>query len=135
MQDVPSCCDACGAGSCPLSTTTTILGGLTTTTIVGPQTHVVMVGQNGLTFTPAHLTIHVGDTVRWVWATGGHNVVSGTDGTADDQFCSPSDSNCVDAPLLNAGTTYHHTFASPGTSPYYCSAHFSLGMTGTITVQ
>ncbi len=135
VQDVPSCCDACSAGSCPLSTTTTIPGGPTTTTMITPQTHPVMVGEDGLTFTPARLTIHVGDTVRWVWATAGHSVVSGTDGTADNQFCSPGDTGCDNPPLSNAGTTYHHTFANTGTFPYYCSVHFSLGMTGTITVR
>jgi len=135
VQDVPSCCDACSAGSCPVTTTTTIAGGPTTTTMIGPQTHTVMVGRDGLTFTPARLTIHVGDTVRWVWATAGHSVVSGTDGTADNQFCSPDDTGCANPPLSNAGATYHHTFANPGTFPYYCSVHFFLGMKGTITVQ
>ena len=135
VQDIPSCCDACAAGSCPVSTTTTTPGAPTTTTMIGPQTHTVMVGQDGLTFTPARLTINVGDTVRWVWATGGHSVVSGTDGTADNQFCSPGNTGCANPPLSNAEATYRHTFANPGSFPYYCSVHFSLGMTGTITVR
>ena len=101
-----------------------------------PQTHTVMVGQGvALVFTPANLTIHVGDTVRWVWGSGGHCVVSGTDGNADNRFCSPSDSGCANPPLSNQGATYEHTFADAGTFPYYCSVHFSLGMTGTIKVQ
>ena len=101
-----------------------------------PQTHTVMVGQGvALVFTPANLTIHVGDTVRWVWGSGGHSVVSGTDGNADNRFCSPSDSGCANPPLSNQGATYEHTFAAAGTFPYYCSVHFSLGMTGTIKVQ
>ena len=103
--------------------------------MIGPQTHTVMVGQDGLTFTPARLTIHVGDTVHWVWATGGHSVVSGTDGNADNRFCSPGDTGCANPPLSNAGATYDHTFASTGSFPYYCSVHFSLGMTGAITVR
>ena len=135
VQDVPSCCDACSAGSCPLSTTTTMAGGPTTTTTIAPQTHTVMVGQDGLNFIPARLTIHVGDTVRWVWATAGHSVVSGTDGNADNRFCSPDDTGCANPPLSNAGATYDHTFANTGSFPYYCSVHFSLGMTGTITVR
>ena len=103
--------------------------------MIGPRTHTVMVGQGGLTFTPARLTIDVGDTVHWIWATGGHSVVSGTAGSADNQFCSPSDTGCDNPPLSNADATYHHTFANTGTFPYYCSAHFFLGMTGTITVR
>ena len=131
-----SCCDACSAGSCPVATTTTIPGGPTTTTMpAAPQTHTVMVGQDGLTFTPASLTIRVGDTVHWVWATAGHSVVSGTDGTTDNQFCSPDNTRCDNPPLSSAGATYDRTFGMRGAFPYYCSVHFALGMTGTIRVQ
>ena len=77
----------------------------------------------------------VGDTVRWVWATGGHSVVSGTDGNADNQFCSPGGTGSANPPMSNAAATYDHTFARAGSFPYYCSVHFSLGMTGTITVR
>jgi len=42
---------------------------------------------------------------------------------------------CDNPPLSSGGATYEHTFAQAGTFPYYCSVHFSLGMTGTITVQ
>ena len=151
---MPSCCDSCAAGSCAVATTTTtrprattttrpratstttMSGATTTTTLAPPQTHTVMVGEGGaLVFTPANLTIHVGDTVRWVWGSNNHSVVSGTDGNADNRFCSPSDSACANPPLSNQGATYEHTFAHVGTFPYYCSVHFSLGMTGTITVQ
>jgi uncharacterized protein (TIGR03118 family) len=120
------------------TTTTTPAGGTTTSTTMtaGTQTHTVMVGEGGsLVFTPADLTINVGDTVRWVWMSSGHSVVSGTDGNADNQFCSPSNTGCDNPPLSRNGFTFEHTFTQPGTFPYYCSVHFSLGMTGTITVQ
>jgi plastocyanin len=95
-----------------------------------------MVGDGGaLTFAPARLTIGVGDTVRWVWGSAGHSVVSGTGGNADNRFCSPSDAGCGNPPLSNSGATYEHTFAEAGTFPYYCSVHFTLGMTGSIKVQ
>jgi len=132
---VPSCCDACGAGSCPATTPTTMAGG-TTTTMLGPRTHTVMVGDGGaLTFAPAKLTIAVGDTVRWVWRSAGHSVVSGTGGSADNRFCSPSDAGCDNPPLSSQGAIYEHTFAQAGTFPYFCSVHFTLGMTGSIKVQ
>jgi uncharacterized protein (TIGR03118 family) len=123
------------------TTTTTTPGAPTTTTTpsgggTGSQTHTVMVGDGGaLVYTPANLTIHVGDTVRWVWGSSGHSVVSGTDGNADNQFCSPSNTGCDNPPLSSKGATYEHTFTQAGTFPYYCSVHFSLGMTGTITAQ
>jgi uncharacterized protein (TIGR03118 family) len=120
------------------TTTTTPAATTTTTTILGTgtRTHTVMVGDGGaLVFTPANLTIQVGDTVRWVWGSSGHSVVSGTNGNADNQFCSPSNMGCDNPPLSSTGATYEHTFTQAGTIPYYCSVHFSLGMTGTITVQ
>jgi plastocyanin len=143
---MPSCCDSCAAGGCAGATTTTTVpratstttmsGATTTTTLPRPQTHTVMVGEGGaLVFTPANLTIHVGDTVRWVWGSPGHSVVSGTNGNADNRFCSPSDTGCDNPPLSNMGATYEHTFAQAETFSYFCSVHFSLGMTGTISVQ
>src|SRR5262249_6890085 len=118
------------------TTTTTPPGGATTTTTLKARTHTVMVGQGGaLAFSPANLTIAVGDTVRWVWGSGGHSVVRVTNGNASNTFCSPSDSGSEDPPLSNSGATYEHTFTQEGTFPYYCSVHFSLGMTGTIKVQ
>jgi uncharacterized protein (TIGR03118 family) len=120
------------------ATTTTTPGASTTTTTTpgGASTHTVKVGDGGaLVYSPADLTIKVGDTVRWVWGSSGHSVVSGTNGNADNQFCSPSNTGCDNPPLSSKGTTYEHTFTQAGTFPYYCSVHFSLGMTGTITVQ
>ena len=120
------------------TTTTTPAAGTTTSTTMtsGTQTHTVMVGDGGsLVFTPADLTINVGDTVRWVWMSSGHSVVSGTDGNADNQFCSPTNTGCDNPPLSSNGFTFEHTFTQAGTVPYYCSVHFQLGMTGTITVQ
>src|SRR5437899_2898392 len=50
------------------ATTTTTTPAATTTTTPGAQTHTVMVGDGGaLAYTPANLTVQVGDTVRWVW--------------------------------------------------------------------
>ena len=73
--------------------------------------------------------------MHWVWATAGHSVVSGTDGTTDNQFCSPDNTRCDNPPLSSAGATYDRTFGMRGAFPYYCSVHFALGMTGTIRVQ
>ena len=126
-----SCCDACAGGACT--------GGATTTTVPGPTTHTVHVGQGGFRFVPRTLTIAAGDTVHWVWSSGGHDVVSGTVsggvGHADGTFCSPKDQACASTSTSGAGATYDHTFASPGTFPYFCAPHAGLGMTGTITVQ
>src|SRR5262245_48985317 len=120
--------------------TTNTLPGTTTTTTMGPTLHTVTVGPQGsLSFSPAMLTIKAGDTVRWVWASSFHNVVSGqvVGGVemADGNFCVPNDTACGSAPLLNTGATYDHTFPVAGTFPYFCVPHGSLGMVGTIVVQ
>jgi plastocyanin len=100
-------------------------------------THVVSVAPNGmLTFSPQNLTINTGETVQWVWSSGGHSVVSGSSCAADGQFCSPSDTSCGTAPTSAQGATYSHTFSTPGTYPYFCNVHCGgFGMVGTITVQ
>jgi plastocyanin len=81
------------------------------------------------------VTITAGQTVRWEWASGNHNVVSGSSAVANGQFCSPADTNCAATPLSAAGTVYSHTFAAPGTYSYFCRQHATLGMTGTVIVN
>ncbi len=81
-------------------------------------------------FTPAKLTIRAGQTVRWTWGGGEHNVVSGTcdaDGaTADGIFRSG-------APAT--GGTFDRAFPTAGTFPYYCELHCVMGMKGEIKVE
>jgi plastocyanin len=103
---------------------------------VTPTTHTVVVGPDGMfVFDPPNLSIHVGDTVEWSWASSGHNVVSGSDCVADGHFCSPDDSSCAQAPLSSHGAVYRQTFMAAGTYPYYCSQHCEFAMTGTITAE
>jgi plastocyanin len=71
----------------------------------------------------ASRTVEIGDTVKWVWLSNNHNVVS-NDG-ANENFNSGA--------LENAGATFSHTFTSLGTSDYVCSPH-ATNMYGTITV-
>jgi plastocyanin len=98
--------------------------------------YTVTVGPGGGTsFSPATLTVPVGTTVTFRFSSGGHNVVSGDDCTADGAFCSPDDNGCESAPTNASGTTYTHTFDQAGTFPYFCTPHCVQGMTGTIVVQ
>lgn len=102
----------------------------------GPQTWTVVVGANGThAFGPATVTVHVGDTVHWVWQQSGHTVTSGTSGTADGVFCSPGDTGCSSAPTSGAGATYDHTFTAPGAYHYFCRLHWDSGMVGAVLVQ
>jgi plastocyanin len=102
----------------------------------GGQTFDVTVGpkENKFTFAPNTLNISVGDTVRWTWATDSHSVTSGTDCTADGQYCSPDNTNCDAGILNNTGFVYEHTFTQAGTYSYFCFLHCFAGMTGVINV-
>ena len=94
----------------------------------------VSVGSGGFVFTPDTVTIRVGDTVRWTWASAGHSVTSGDPCTVDGQFCSPDDTNCNQGVLSGTGTVYEHTFDQAGTYNYFCFSHCALGMTGVVNV-
>jgi amicyanin len=76
----------------------------------------------GYKFSPANLTIKVGDTVTWTnHDSAPHNVVI-SDGPV--KFTSPT---------LNTGETYTYTFTVAGTYDYYCSIH--PDMQASITVE
>ena len=130
-----------GTTSTATGPTSTATGPGTTSTTMGPAVHIVMVGPNNmLIFDPATLPIHVGDTVRWVWATSFHSVVSGTvdalgNRMPDGKFCSPNNTACDTLQTSNAGDKYEHTFDTTGTFPYYCAPHGNQGMVGSIVVQ
>lgn len=68
-------------------------------------------------FTPEAMSISVGDTVRFVWNSGTHNV------TWNDASTSGNKSS----------GTYERTFDAPGSYPFRCTLHD--GMDGTITVN
>jgi plastocyanin len=74
-------------------------------------------------FTPADLTVSVGDTVRWTNTMGSHNVVFD-----DGSFARPM-SVASPAPWMEA-----RTFTTAGTFTYYCERHRLDGMTGIVRV-
>lgn len=107
-----------------------------------PDADVVAGADGKNVFEPAELTVQVGDTVIWGFASAGHNVC-----------CRPSDSDEASLPtdaeafasygpdeppeesFLPRGETYEHAFDVPGQYDYVCIPHESLGMTGTIHVE
>ena len=75
---------------------------------------------NGFRFTPAELTVAVGDTVTWTNAEGVDHSVVGDDDAFESERMTKED-------------TFEFTFDSAGTFAYICGLHPS--MAGTITVE
>src|SRR5688572_24458040 len=76
----------------------------------GDDTQVVRVTIASNSFSPQSVTIKVGQTVRWTWAGGSHNVVSGSSCTANGTFKSG-------AP--QAGGSFDQKFETAGSFPYF----------------
>lgn len=84
---------------------------------------------NGQTNLNIDLTINAGDTVRWTWVSGFHNVVSGLPGDpgAGGLFSSG-------LPTGTIGTIFEHTFHDLGLFDYHCQIHGSMGMISQVNV-
>lgn len=85
---------------------------------VRAATHSVAI--NGLAYTPATLTIAVGDTVTWM-----NNDVQAHTATASG--------GAFDSGTMDSGQSFSFTFTTAGSFAYTCNFHAE--MTGTITVQ
>jgi PKD repeat protein len=93
-------------------------------------TATVQVGQGGDRFVDdeshsSTTTIHVGDTVQWIWDNSTHSTTSGTCCTADGNW----NSGVHSTPF-----NFSHTFNAAGSFPYFCEVHGAM-MTGTVVVQ
>lgn len=87
-----------------------------------PSVSIIDVGGNPPgAFSPASLSVHVGDRVTWTNTT--KNGV---------QHTTTSDSAGWDSGILNAGQSFSHTFGTAGTFTYHCNVHPT--MHGTIVV-
>lgn len=70
-------------------------------------------------FSPATLTVHVGDTVTWT-------------NTGHQPHTATATNHSFDTGILQHGQSASHTFTAPGTYSYYCVVH--PWMKGTIIV-
>lgn len=68
------------------------------------------------------LVIQSGDTVRWLWFEGNHNVVSGFPEDED-----PGDLFFSGPPTDIPGTIFEFTFLDPGVYGYHCHPHEKAG--------
>ncbi|CAG8475865.1 8712_t:CDS:2 [Ambispora gerdemannii] len=92
----------------------------TTTTKVEASTWVVRVGDGGLKFDPAMLTVAPNDTITFNFLNGPHGVTQST----GPKSCSP----------LNGGFKTDSRFVSENYSIKVVGKHCAQGMTGTINV-
>lgn len=96
----------------------------------------VAVGPNGdFVFDPVDIEIALGDTVRWTWASDGHNVGSGLPGDPTPFFLS--------GPPEPTGTVFeiefNQAFLQSNSEPsnlydYHCHPHGDFGMVGSVKV-
>ena len=98
----------------------------------------------GYRFTPARITIHRGDRVRFTLVSGPpHNVVFWSDSIPKGSPAAlaksmPNPMGPLTGPFFSAvGDKYVVSFAGlpAGRYRYYCLPHLALGMTGTIDVK
>ena len=107
-----------------LATAVLIIGTLVSSITMAQSTVTIQVGPGGSnTYSPADVTVAVGDTIKFVWVSGFH----------------PTQSNDLTTiPLVNMDGTggvnsiYKIKMLTAGSFPYVCTAHGGMG--GTITV-
>jgi len=81
---------------------------------------------------PANVTIRPGGTITFKISGGPpHPVKSGSPPNGDDKFDA---SGCSQDKMAKVDDSCTVKIAKAGSYPYFCQVHFSLGMTGTITV-
>ena len=91
----------------------------------------VAVGAGGsLRFSPTDFEVGVGETVRWVWEAGGHNVRPSATPDGADWSGTPGE----EFETFPADYTYEASFSVAGRYDYYCAPHRSAGMVGSFSV-
>ncbi len=102
---------------------TTTTAAVTTTAAPGGGS-VVIVSAENFGFSPAAITISVGDTVQWVLSDGSHTTTSGAAPTPDGLWNQ----------VITAEAPVSVTFDQAGQFRYYCRFHAD-SMQGTVVVQ
>jgi len=92
---------------------------------IGQTSHNVDVTSN--IFTPAEITINMGDTVIWTNTQGNHNVNG-----LQSKFPSNPESFGND---VGSGWVFSHVFTLPGIYDYQCDPHVQFGMVGKVIVM
>lgn len=127
--------DENGRSNCVIGRRRALIGGVVATLPLvagcsGSEPQLVEVAPNALAFRPgteSPLTVTAGTTVRFVWASGGHNL------HVERQPEGASWSG--HEPIEAEGFEHEHTFDTPGEYHFWCTPHRSAGMVGDIVVE
>ncbi len=127
--DTPDPATATVTGASPTPTSTA--SPTPTSTPTSDVTQVVEVAADSeLRFAPEQFAVAAGETVRWTWVAGGHNVrAESTPDDSDWQGTPGGDDTTYDADY-----TYEYTFDVPGEYEYVCIPHEAFDMVGSFTV-
>jgi plastocyanin len=103
--------------------------------------HVVNVGQVGTSYTDSasgnnQTTIHVGDTVKWVWMGSPHSTTSGTCTGGGPGYAAQScDADGKwESGIKSVPASFTWTFNTAGTYHYFCDIHLD-SMVGVVVVN
>ena len=80
----------------------------------------------GFSFSPNTSSLTVGDTVKWVWGSGGHTTTSTS---------VPLGAATWNSPIDNVTTSFTYVITTAGQYNYQCNFHVSMGMTGVLNVS
>lgn len=92
--------------------------------ITSTRAAIVVITQEGNTFSPDNVSVQVGDTVRWVWTSGSHTTTSAT---------IPVGAAAWDSQLTSSVTQFDYKVTTEGLYNYVCTPHAAIGMIGTFT--
>jgi plastocyanin len=81
-------------------------------------------------FSPASITVSVGDSITWVW--DGNSSHTLTQGTTPDSSEDPT--RLFDIPERRNGS-FGYRFTTAGNVPYFCRKHFYMSMEAIVTVK
>src|SRR5262245_50087151 len=102
-----------------------------------PTATVIVRMTDDLTFEPARVIVHAGDTVEWKNTSSmPHTVTADARRAAEGkEVVLPPGAAPFDSRTMSPGGSYRHTFTVPGTYKYICVPHASFGMLGEVIVQ
>ena len=89
------------------------------------------------TYSPAKITIRVGETVEWENVGNSVHHASSDPSSAVNpaDVSSPPGAKPFDSGFLQPGQTFTFTFKYPGTYRYICAPHETSGMMGEVVVK